>query len=449
MMPARQEHIHNTAEHVNPAEAAAYRKVFWRLIPFLFVCYMVSYLDRVNIGFAKLQMLNDLRFSEQVYGLGAGVFFFGYLFFEVPSNIILRRVGARVWIARIMISWGLVSCAMMFVASAPVFYALRFLLGACEAGFYPGVIFYLVTWFPADRRGSILATFIAAIPVGGALGGLVSGWAMQSLAGIGGLAGWQWLFIVEGLPSVLLGLLTMVYLDDRIETARWLSSAEKQILCRRILEEASRADSHNIRQAFTDPRVWLLSAVYFLTTMGFYGIGFWLPSLIAALGVKDVLHIGLLSAIPNAAAIIGMLLLARSSDRMGERRMHFAFGCLLGAAGLVGSVLCASSVPLAMVFLSLATAGIYACLPVFWPIPSAFLAGGASAAGFAVINSIGNFSGFVSPSIVGWIKTTTGSADYGVYALSLCVLAGGVLMISAGSLRTSRRLAPRLSEGAW
>jgi len=447
-MPANQEYISGKIIEINAAEAALYRRVFWRLIPFLFICYMVSYLDRVNIGFAKLQMLNQLRFSDEVYGLGAGVFFFGYLFFEVPSNIMLRRVGASAWIARIMISWGLVSCAMMFVSSAPVFYGLRFLLGACEAGFYPGVVFYLVTWFPAARRGSILAIFIAAIPVGGAVGGLVSGWAMQSLGGLGGLAGWQWLFIVEGLPSVLLGLVTMIYLDDRIETARWLSLAEKQILSRRISEEASRADSHNIRQAFTDPRVWLLSAVYFLTTMGFYGIGFWLPSLISALGVKDLLHIGLLSAIPNVAAIIGMLLLARSSDRMEERRVHFAFGCLIGAAGLIGSVLCASSVPVAMLFLSLATAGIYACLPVFWPIPSAFLAGGASAAGFAIINSIGNFSGFVSPSIVGWIKTTTGSADYGVYALALSVLAGGVLMISVGSLRTSRRLAPSLGESA-
>ncbi len=427
-------------------EGRVYKRVAWRLVPFLFACYIVCFLDRVNIGFAKLQMLQDLHLSEAVYGFGAGVFFIGYLVFEVPSNLVLRRVGSRKWIARIMVSWGLVSCAMMFVTSAPIFYALRFLLGACEAGFYPGVVFYLASWFPSARRGMILAIFITAIPVGGMIGGLLSGWVMSAFDGAHGLAGWQWLFIAEGVPSIILGVWTLFHLDDKIEHAAWLNPAEKQLLAARISEDADQveAGSHDIRRAFIDPRVWLLSAVYFMVAMGSYGIAFWLPSLIAALGVKSLVDIGFLSAVPNLVAIVGMLLVARSSDRHGERRKHFAFSCLLGAIGLAGSVIFSASVPIAIGFLSLAAAGIFAALPVFWPIPSRFLAGSASAAGLALINSLGSFSGFVSPTIVGWIKNTTGSADNGVYAISACVLFAGILLLAMRGLRQPGRApAPR------
>jgi len=410
------------------SDDALYRKVFWRLVPLLFACYIVAYLDRVNVGFAKLQMLADLQFSEAVYGAGAGIFFIGYFIFEVPSNLILNKVGARRWIARIMISWGIVSAAMVFVNSATSFYVLRFLLGACEAGFYPGVILYLASWFPAARRGAILAGFITAVPVAGMLGGPLSGAILNGFHELGGYAGWKWLFVIEAIPSVIAGFCVLAFLKDSPEKASWLSPSERHTIAHAVRSEAARVHSHKISAAFSEPRVWLLSLIYFGVVMGSYGIGFWLPSLIAALGVKDALQIGLWSALPNAAGIVGMIAFARSSDRRRERPLHVAFACLLGATGLVGSVLSGSSVPLAMAFLTLATFGIYAALPVFWTIPPRFLAGAASAAGIALINSIGNLAGFVSPSIVGWIKQTTGSANNGLYVIGVCLVTAALLL---------------------
>jgi sugar phosphate permease len=422
-------------------EDRLYRKVFWRLIPLLFACYIAAYLDRVNVGFAKLQMLNDLKFSEAVYGTGAGIFFIGYFIFEVPSNLILHQVGARKWIARIMISWGIVSAATMFVTSVPTFYALRFLLGACEAGFYPGVILYLTSWFPAARRGAILAGFITAVPVAGMLGGPFSGLILNAFDGVSGLAGWKWLFLIEAIPSIVAGLCVLAFLDDSAEKASWLTPSEKQIITEAVRAESSGVAAHKVGAGFSDARIWLLSLIYFGIVMGSYGIGFWLPSLIAAIGVKDPLHIGLWSALPNAAGIIGMIAFARSSDRRRERPLHVATACLLGAAGLAGSVLSGSSVPLAMAFLALATFGIYAALPVFWTIPPVFLAGAASAAGIAIINSIGNLAGFVSPSIVGWIKETTGSANTGLYIIGVCLVAAALAL---ALLRA--RFAPRTAS---
>jgi MFS family permease len=409
-------------------EDVVFRKVFWRLIPILFGCYIVAYLDRVNVGFAKLQMLADLHLSEAVYGTGAGIFFLGYFLFEVPSNLILNRVGARRWIARIMITWGLVSAATMFSTSATTFYALRFLLGVCEAGFYPGVILYLASWFPAARCGAILAGFITAVPVAGLLGGPFSGAILAYFDGSLGLAGWKWLFLIEAAPSLIAGICVVLFLSDHAEDANWLTPAQKTVILGAISADRSASAAHRARSGFFDARVWLLSLIYFGIVMGSYGIGFWLPSLIAALGVHGAWQIGLWSAVPNAAGIVGMLIFARNSDRRRERPLHVASACVLGAVGLASSVLATSSISLAMAFLTLATFGTYAALPVFWTIPLLFLAGAASAAGIALINSIGNLAGFVSPSVVGWIKGTTGSTDNGLYLVSFCLIASALAL---------------------
>jgi len=408
-----------------------YRKIFWRLIPMLFCCYIVAYLDRVNVGFAKLQMLSDLQLSEAVYGAGAGIFFLGYFIFEVPSNLILHRVGARRWIARIMISWGLVSGAMMFVSSEMSFYILRFILGACEAGFYPGVILYLSSWFPAARRGAIMAGFIVAVPVAGIIGGPLSGAILGGFHEIGGMAGWKWLFLIEAIPSLIAGVCVLIWLDDRPETAKWLSDAEKQALREQLKSDQSSVATHDTAGGFREPRVWLLSLIYFGIVMGSYGIGFWLPSLIADIGVTSAVDVGLWSALPNLAGIVGMLVLARTSDFWRERPLHVAVACVVGAIGLIGSALAGPSLGVGMACLSLATFGIYAALPVFWTMPPLFLAGAASAAGIAIINSIGNLAGFVSPFIVGWVKQTTGSANIGLYLISGCLLAVALVLVVA------------------
>ena len=420
-----------TAATGNSFEDATYAKVTWRLIPFLFLCYVVAYLDRVNIGFAKLEMLADLKFSETVYGLGAGVFFIGYFLFEVPSNIILHRVGARVWIARIMITWGLLSAAMMFVSTPTMFYVIRFLLGVAEAGFFPGIILYLTYWYPAHRRGRIAALFMTAIPVSGVFGGPLSGWILHGLPGAAGLAGWQWLFILEGLPSILVGVVVFFYLQDGIRHAKWLSEAEKKLLEAHIVTDTKHKADMPLRQVFSNPRVWLLALIYFCFVMGLYGISFWLPTLIKATGVKDPLDIGFLTAIPNAAAVVAMIYVSRRSDQHRERRWHVAVPGILGCVGLILSVIYSDNTVLAIGALTLATVGIISALPVFWSLPTAFLGGTAAAAGIAFINSLGNLSGFVSPYMVGWIKDATHSTNMAMYALAASVLIGGLLALAA------------------
>jgi len=406
-----------------------YRKITWRLIPFLLFCYILSYLDRVNIGFAKLHMLGDLGLSDAVYGMGAGVFFLGYFFFEVPSNIIMHKVGARRWIARIMISWGLLSAAMMFVQGAASFYVLRFLLGVAEAGFFPGIIYYLTRWYPAERRGRATSLFLTAIALAGVIGGPLSGWILRDANGLAGLAGWQWMFVIEGIPSVLAGLFLLRYLDDRVEDARWLTEAEKREVVALLQKEEVGKSHSSVGKAFASGRTWLLSAIYFLLVFSLYGISFWLPSIIKAAGVADALDIGLLSALPWAAGVAAMVLIARSADRRRERRWHIAIPALLGAIGFLLSVAFSANVPLAMLGMSVATMGIMSALPIFWSIPTAYLGGAAAAAGIALINSFGNLSGFVGPSLMGWIKSVTGSLDSGVYLLAGCLLAGAVLTL--------------------
>jgi len=410
-------------------ETATYAKVTARLLPFLFLCYVAAYLDRVNVGFAKLQMLNDLHFSETVYGLGAGVFFIGYFLFEVPSNIIMHKVGARVWIGRIMITWAILSGAMMFVNSPTVFYVLRFFLGVAEAGFFPGIVLYLTYWYPAQRRSRMNALFMIGIPIAGVVGGPLSGWILNAMQGFHGMAGWQWLFLVEAVPSLVLGIVTIFYLPDSIRAASWLGEAEKQLLETNIANENIGKADHALSGVFGNPRVWLMAAIYFCCMMGLYGISFYLPTLIKAAGVKDALDVGLLTAIPYGCAVISMLAIAKSADRTRERRWHFTISSALGGLGLALATIYGDNVVLAMAALSLGTAGMLGTMPVFWTYPSAILGGTAAAAGIALINSVGNLAGFVSPSIIGWMKDLTHSTNAGMYLVSAALLLGAVLAL--------------------
>ncbi|CAB3786103.1 MFS transporter [Pararobbsia alpina] len=418
------------ADSRKDSEARTYSRVAWRIVPLLFLCYVVSYLDRVNVGFAKLQMLNDLRFSESVYGLGAGIFFLGYFFFEIPSNLIMYRVGARKWIARIMITWGVVSAAMMFVTTPTMFYVMRLLLGVAEAGFFPGMILYLTYWFPAERRGGMTALFMTGIPLSGVIGGPVSGWILQSVSGALGLAGWQWLFVLEGIPSIIVGLLVLALLDDRIADARWLAPEEKAMLQERIDNDEAEKGHASALQAFGSAKVWLLALIYFCLIMGLYGVSFWLPTIIKGLGVKDTTSVGFLYAIPYVLATIAMILVGRSADAYKERRWHIAVPCVLGAAGLIASVTFGTSPVLAVAALSLGTVGILSAIPLFWSCPTAFLGGAAAAGGIALINSVGNLAGFASPYMVGLIKDWTHSTDVGMYVLAGCLMIAAVLVVA-------------------
>ena len=411
-------------------EARLYARVTRRLIPLLFACYVAAYLDRVNVGFAKLQMLADLRFSATVYGLGAGIFFIGYFLFEIPSNLILHRIGARLWIARVMLTWGLISAAMLFVTSPTGFYILRFLLGAAEAGFFPGVILYLTFWYPSDRRAAIIALFMTGIPVAGVIGGPLSGWILGAMAGVRGLAGWQWLFLLEALPSLALGVAVLLYLDDGIARAHWLAAEEKEILATRIAADQQQASAHSVWESFTKPQVWFLGVIYFCLIAGLYGAGFWLPTLIQRTGVASPLGIGLLTVLPNAVAAVAMVTISRWSDRTRERRWHLVVPALVGAAGWLVTVRFGRSTAIALCGMSFAMAGVTTSLALFWSLPTAILAGAAAAAGIALINSIGNLAGFVGPSLIGWIVDRTGSTDVGVYALAGVLALGGMLVLT-------------------
>jgi len=411
-------------------EDALYARVTWRFIPFLFACYVAAYLDRVNVGFAKLTMAVDLRFSDTVYGLGAGIFFIGYFLFEVPSNLLLHRIGARRTLARIMISWGLVSAAMMFVDSPTSFYALRFLLGVAEAGFFPGVVLYLTWWYPAARRGRVMALFVTAVAVSGVIGNPLSGWIMQSFDGRHGWHGWQWLFLLEGLPAVALGVAAWWWLDDRIEDARWLSAEEKRVLAANIADDEAHKTELSALAGLRDRRVWLLAAIYFCFVSGLYGVNFWLPTIVTGLGVDDVVTIGLVSALPWAAAALTMTAVGHSADRRRERRFHVAVPALLGALGLAASVPLAPY-PVAAVFaLSLGTCGLLSTIPLTWSLATAFLGGAAAASGIALINSFGNLSGFAMPYLIGYLRDTTGSTDLGLYILGVFLALGAWLVLA-------------------
>lgn len=419
-------------------ERRAYRRVTWRLIPFLFACYVAAYLDRVNVGFAKLQMLADLQMSETAYGIGAGIFFIGYFLFEVPSNLILHRTGARVWIARIMITWGLLSAATMWVTSATAFYALRFLLGIAEAGFFPGIVLYLTQWYPAPRRARIMALFMTAIAISGVIGGPVSGWILSEMAGKNGWAGWQWLYLLEGIPAVLLGVATYFYLDDSIEGARWLPDDEKAVLRAQLRADPAGEEHVSVMATLRDSRVVLLAALYFCSILGLYGLAFWMPQLIRTLGVAEPWRVGMLSAIPYGVATVAMVLAGQSSDRRGERRWHLVGSALIGALGLVGAAWFRTEPVAGMIAFSVAAAGILSLPPLFWTIPTTLLRGVSAAAGIAAINSVGNLSGFVSPYMIGAITDATGEATIGLYVLAASLVASAGLSIAATAPPTRR-----------
>ncbi|KQB52156.1 MFS transporter permease [Pseudomonas endophytica] len=412
---------------------AIYKRITLRLIPFIFICYLFNYLDRVNVGFAKLQMLDALKFSETVYGLGAGIFFIGYVLCGVPSNLALTRFGPRRWIAVMMITWGLLSTCLMFVTTPTQFYTLRLFTGAAEAGFFPGVVLYLSQWFPTFRRGRIMALFMSAIPVSGLLGGPFSGWILNHFAaGQGGLAGWQWMFLLQGIPTVLLGALAIFLLNDSFAKAKWLSAHERDVLeADHRLDSANRPStaSDSLLAVFKNPAIWAFGLIYFCIQSGVYAINFWLPSIIKNLGFNDALVIGWISAIPYLLAAVFMLLVGRSADLRKERRWHLVVPMLMGAIGLIIAVNFATQPAIAILGLTIATMGALTGLPMFWPVPTAMLSAGAAAGGLALINSMGQMAGFLSPYLVGFVKDATGSTDVALYLLAAVIVGGSLLAL--------------------
>ena len=412
---------------------ALYARVTWRLAPFLFCCYICAYLDRVNVGFAKLQMQDQLAFSETVYGFGAGVFFLGYFLFEIPSNLGLHRYGARHTIARIMIVWGLISAATLFVTTATQFYVLRFLLGAAEAGFFPGIILYLTYWFPSARRGRVTALFVTAVPVATVIGAPWSGYLLQTFDGHLGWAGWQWLFFIEAIPSVLFGIAAWFCLTDSSAHARWLTAEERDFIEFELARDNTGIAHMSITEGLRMPRVWAMAAVYFCFVMGLYGLNFWLPSIIKELGYQHPMDIGLISAIPFGVGCIAMLAVGHFADVRGECRWFIAAPALLGGAGLLASALLASSPLWAVAALTLGACGVLAAIPQTWALITAFIGGGAAASGIALINSFGNLSGFVGPYAIGWLKDATGSTNAGVALLAVSMFVGAALVLGPWS----------------
>jgi D-galactonate transporter len=407
-----------------------YRKVSFRLLPFLTICYMFAFLDRINVGFAKLQMQGDLGLSDAAYGVGAGIFFIGYVLFEIPSNLLLPRIGARRTISRIMILWGLVSATMMFVHNTTTFYALRFLLGVFEAGFAPGMILYLTYWYSPARMARTMAIVMAAGPIGGLIGGPLSSWAMTALAGVDGLAGWQWMFILEGLPCTLLGVIAWFFLTDRPEHATWLTTSEKAMLTSGLAGESS---SHGavraLFKAVQDPRVLGIALSNFCVICGIYTVSFWLPTIIKAAGVSGTMEIGLWSAVPYIASVIAMYALSRSSDRRGERRWHSAVCSVIGGTTLLVAALHPANLAIALTMITIATAMMWASYTVLWAIPSDYLKGASAPGGIAFINVVGVLGGFFSPIIIGTVKTATGSMQAGMLFMVALLVLGALVML--------------------
>jgi len=404
-------------------ETCTIARVTMRLVPFLILCYFVAYLDRVNVGFAALTMNKDLSISATAYGFGAGIFFLSYFIFEVPSNLFLERFGARKWIARIMLTWGLLSGATAFVTGETSFFVVRFLLGIAEAGFFPGIIFYLTLWFPAAYRARIIGYFMAAIPLSSVLGAPVSGYLL-GFDGMMGLKGWQWLFIIEAAPALVLAVVVFFYLTDRPSMARWLPEDQRDWLTTRLeLEERQRdaAKQYSIRDALLNPKVLALSLVYFGAVACNYGIGFFMPQIVKAFGMSN-LETGFVTAIPYVVGVFAIVYWGRRSDRMKERKGHAAFALGVAAVGIAASTFL-SDPTMKMIALSVAAFGVFGSLPVFWTLPTAFLSGAAAAGGIAIVNAIGNLSGFVGPYLVGYIKDQTGSFDGGL----LCLAAFGFI----------------------
>lgn len=421
-MTAASQHFATNDELSGTVLEGAYRKVNRHLLPFIFLCYMASYLDRINIGFAKLQMTDDLQLSNFAYGLGAGIFFVGYVIFEIPSNLLMTKVGARRTLVRIMLLWGLTSAATAFVVTPTQFYIARFFLGMFEAGFVPGILLYLTYWYSSRRRAAAAGSFLAAAAFAGAVGSPLSGAILQGLDERLGLHGWQWMFVIEGAPAVLLAILLPMFLHDRPEHVRWLSDEEKRLLQADLDGEVVR-QHHTFAVALREPRLYLLGFVYFALLAGVYLISFWLPTVLSNLGSFDVGEVGLITAVPYLAAVVATIWLGRHSDRMNERRWHITGSVVVGMVALLTTVWVHDTVA-SIVLLTIATAGIFAAFPVIWALPGHFFTGTAIAGALALINSMGTFSGFVIPYVSGWIVDTTGSLTYVIYLVGVIVALG-------------------------
>jgi ACS family tartrate transporter-like MFS transporter len=421
--------------HAEELSVVTLRKITWRLIPFLFVLYVIAWLDRVNVGFAGLQMNADLGFSSTVFGFGSGIFFLGYCLFEIPSNIILERVGARIWIARIMVTWGLISAGLMFVRTPAAFYLLRFLLGVAEAGFFPGVIYYLSLWYPTAHRARAIAAFMTAVPVTGLIGGPLSG-ALLELDGLHGLAGWQWLFLLEGLPAVIMGASVLFYLKDRPETTHWLTRAERSWLVGTLAAERKACVlKPNIRVALTDTTVWKLGIIFLLVAAGFYGYSFWAPLIVKSLTGLSNFKIGLVLGAISAVTILGMLLNSYHSDRTAERAIHIAVPLFVMAVGLVGCALLRQPV-LAIIALALVPLGHCASYGPFWSMPTQFFTGPAAAAGIALVTMIANVGSFAGPTLIGIFKARTGTHTDAFLLLGGLAVIATLLALRIGPART-------------
>jgi D-galactonate transporter len=409
---------------------SAYRKIAFRLMPFLMLCYFCAYLDRVNVGFAKLQMMSDLQFSEAVYGLGAGIFFIGYFLCEVPSNIVLHKVGARRWIARIMITWGILSGCFAFVQTEWQFYTLRFLLGVAEAGLAPGLLLYLTYWFPSYRRARMTVLWFIAIPISGMIGGPLSGLIMDRMSGVHGWFGWQWMFVIEAIPTVLVGLLVLAVLKDSVQDANWLTQDEKNLVKQELAQDNQHKEGHaSVKEFIADKRLWLLAGIYFCVVMGQYAITFWLPTLIRNSGISDNWHIGLLTSLPYMCAIVVMILAGRSGDHFQERRWHLIIPMCAGAIALTFATLFASNLTLSLICLCIAASGVLTASSLFWMLPTNFLGGVSAAAGIAAVNSFANLAGFCSPYLIGWVTTNTGSNAIGMFLITAVLIFGASLVL--------------------
>jgi len=413
---------------------SVYSKVGWRIMPLLVICYIIAFLDRINIGYAQLQMKQTLPFSDTVYGLGAGIFFIGYFLFEVPSNLMLEKIGARKTLLRIMFCWGVVAAGMMFVQTPTQFYVMRFLLGAFEAGFFPGVILYLTFWYPPARRGQMIAIFMTATSLASIIAGPLCGAILKWMDGVNGWHGWQWLFLVQGLPASVLGIVAYLYLQDKPEDAHWLDAGEKKVLRDHLEHDQgliAGASHTSMWQMLKDPKVYTLALVYFLLLGATYTMIFWLPTLIKSWGIADLFMIGIYAAIPSLFGVVAMVLIGRSSDRRKERRWHFAVCVALAAVGLAITIVTQGNFLGSMIGLCIATVGLTSATPLFFAATSEYLPKAAAAGGIALISSLGNLGGAVSPSITGAINTATGNPANSMYLVIAWYVVAGAIMLSA------------------